>query len=46
MKDTIIVELDLPDVILSKFIQEADNRGLSVDELTEVVVIDYIEGNR
>lgn len=43
MKDVITVELDLPDTILTKLVHEADECGMSVDELVEVIIIDRLD---
>lgn len=43
MKDVINVELDLPDVILTKITGEANDRGITVDELVEVILIDFAD---
>ena len=43
--DNITVDIDLPDTIIDRLTKEADERLLSVDELIEVILVDYIEGN-
>ena len=43
MKDSISIDIDLPDAILQKLVKDADDRGILFEELVEVLLVDYAD---